>query len=414
MVTAVVPGRGAREWRLVESMLNSAADAVRAVVTGATEEPVVRLPGGVEVRRPAGGPVHIRGRHYGLVVDPDDGQTTDMYLDTHGVVHLGTAGGTTFAPYVALAELFDAAGGDRLDPKRRLTLLKDFYQVVAGDTDYTASIVGACAVCSPAPPPATGLSRCGNCGTLFRGGAAQQSWETTYRDANGHYFLGLESIEVPNSAVLHHGYEDYEEWARVILGEHHFDDRARRIESVSGRSGGTSLDVGCATGQFAASMAGRGWRASGVDLSAYCVGRARELYPSVVFHHGTLADVPGRFDVISYLDVFEHLDDPRRELAAIGQALNPGGVLFLELPNQDSVDAEILGAQYLFDEHLYFYGPHTIELLLANCGFDVLDVSSEHDIYFRVDRVVGPDLGAELARDGRGERLLVTARAGRR
>lgn len=410
MVTAIVPRQGSPEWRLVEHLVATEADTVRAVLTGRTPERGARLPGSAVVTRPEAGPVCIRDRYYGQLVGPGVDEGSPLYLDLDGTVRLGTVGGTTFAPYLALAEFFAAVEADHPQPQRRLELLKQLYQTVAGDTGYTASAVPRCAVCHSEPSVTGTLARCSTCGTLFRSGVSEESWEAIYRNPDGHYFLGLEGVEHADASEQHHGYEDYEEWARIILGEQHFLHRARHVAGFAGHATGRSLDVGCATGQMTAAMHAVGWSASGVDLSEYCVARAAQLYPNAHFATGTIADTDGGFDVVSYLDVFEHLGDPRRELALVREALAPSGVLFLELPNQDSVDADVLGAHYLFEEHLYFYGPAAISRLLGNCGFEVLDVRTEHDTYFRIDRVVGPEWGTQLARAGKGERLLVVAR----
>jgi hypothetical protein len=110
---------------------------------------------------------------------------------------------------------------------------------------------------------------------------------------------------------------------------------------------------------------------------------------------------------VTYLDVFEHLADPRAELAEIHSRLRPGGWLVLELPNQASIEAEILGTDYLFGEHQYFYGPRAIGALLSSSGFGVAAIATSHDAYFRADRITGPTLAAELVAENRGERLLV-------
>jgi 2-polyprenyl-3-methyl-5-hydroxy-6-metoxy-1,4-benzoquinol methylase len=190
----------------------------------------------------------------------------------------------------------------------------------------------------------------------------------------------------------------------------HFDRRVRLAMTVSGLRGGRAVDVGCATGAMAAALSRHGFVAHGVDLSPYCVREAEARHTTATFAVGTVSDVDGPVELVTYLDVLEHVSDPRAELAAVHRLLARGGVLLLELPNQASADAEVLGTDYLFPEHLYFHVPDGIRRLLDSCGFDVLDVRTVHDSYFRVQDVVGEPYAGELAEAGRGERLLVVAR----
>ncbi len=353
---------------------------------------------------PSARPCHIDGRAYGVV--RRRGMRYLIHASAPDQVHAGPVGQLTFPAYDALQALGDAIGRRFAGPAG-LKLLRRLYASCAGTASGAATVDG-CVACTATPvlPPAAPLLSCTRCGTLFRP-PGHRDWGQLYADPSGSYFRGAHQ----NVGGDGHGYEDYEEWARVILGQEHFDARVRWVQMVTGRHGGKTLDVGCATGQMVAAFARGGWRARGLDLSPYCVARAAQLHPGSSFATGTVGDDDGpRVHVVTYLDVFEHVPDPVTELRTVRDVLEPGGWLVLELPNQHSADAYVLGADYTFSEHLFFYGPRQIVALLEGNGFTVVGLTTAHDSYFRIDRLVGADQAGRFLADLRGERLLVAAR----
>ena len=124
------------------------------------------------------------------------------------------------------------------------------------------------------------------------------------------------------------------------------------VESVSGRSPGSALDVAAGEGRNAVWLAGQGWRVNAVDFSAVAVERGRELAAARgVTVDWRVADVtayrpvPGSYDLvlISYL----HL--PAAEfagvLAAARSALRPGGTLVVVGHDLANLDAGTGGPQ---------------------------------------------------------------------
>jgi SAM-dependent methyltransferase len=387
---------------VVERLIAEHAPRVRAVLDG-TGPAYYDLADGVAAHRAGNGPCQIGERWYGIITAA--WTTAVLRVEPNGAIAIGTRGEQSFEPYQAIRRLIDDIGGKQDGPSR-LQLLKDLYRQASRAKEPEYTTVPTCPCCSTDPHPAYGLSRCGGCGTWYRAGASDEAWAGVYRDRSGVYFRGL----ADPVGVVPRGYKDYTEWSEVILGPVHFDRRVRLVMRVSGLRGGRAVDVGCATGAMAAALARHGFVAHGVDLSPYCVREAEDRYAGATFAAGTVSDVDGPVELVTYLDVFEHVSDPRAELAAVRELLAKGGVLLLELPNQASADAEVLGTDYLLDEHMFFHVPTGIRRLLDSCGFDVLDVRTAHDSYFRVQDVVGEPYARGLAESGRGERLVVVAR----
>ncbi|MEI9939913.1 MAG: class I SAM-dependent methyltransferase [Pseudomonadota bacterium] len=134
------------------------------------------------------------------------------------------------------------------------------------------------------------------------------------------------------------------------------------------------LDVGCATGLFAARAGAAGYQASGVDASRWAIERAKARAASAEFSAGTLETASfaaESFQIITLWDVLEHVHSPGEVLERVRQWLSPGGFLFLSLPNADSAVAKAMGKRWvlLLREHLWYFSPDTISRLLGRTGF---------------------------------------------
>jgi len=97
---------------------------------------------------------------------------------------------------------------------------------------------------------------------------------------------------------------------------------------------GRLLDIGCGCGFFLSRARDRGWDIRGVDPSEQSIAKARELVGEAA-SVGTLQDVNtgGLFDVVTMINVLDHLMSPDKALASSGELLRPGGLLYLRFPN---------------------------------------------------------------------------------
>jgi SAM-dependent methyltransferase len=76
-------------------------------------------------------------------------------------------------------------------------------------------------------------------------------------------------------------------------------------------------------------------------------------------------------------DFIEHVRDPRATLQTAHNLLRPGGVIFLATPSLDSWSARLMGRRWMEfkPEHLHYFRPKTIKLVLRQAGYERVQVA---------------------------------------
>ncbi len=134
-----------------------------------------------------------------------------------------------------------------------------------------------------------------------------------------------------------------------------------RLAYIVDRCGGLRdkavLDVGCGGGILAEAMAAQGARVTGIDLSEKALGVARlhQLESGTEVEYRLLAaealalDAAGAFDVVTCMEMLEHVPDPASTIAACAQLARPGGTVVFSTINRNlkSYLFAIIGAEYM-------------------------------------------------------------------
>lgn len=150
------------------------------------------------------------------------------------------------------------------------------------------------------------------------------------------------------------------------------DAECRHLPSPPAR-GGRVLDVGCGNGGFLLLARQAGWQVEGLDFDPGAVQAARSRGLEV--HHGgieVLGDRRECYDVITLCHVIEHVPDPIDTLRRLHALLKPGGTLWLDTPNLDSLGAVRFGPHWRGLEpprHLVLFAPRAMRGALAAVGF---------------------------------------------
>ncbi len=121
--------------------------------------------------------------------------------------------------------------------------------------------------------------------------------------------------------------------------------RLEWLDSLAGLSGKRVLDVGCGGGILADSMARKGADVLGIDLSSKALKVAqlhaieaatpRVRYREVAVE--ALADeMPAQFDVVTCMEMMEHVPDPSSVVAACARLVVPGGWVFFSTINRNA------------------------------------------------------------------------------
>ena len=129
------------------------------------------------------------------------------------------------------------------------------------------------------------------------------------------------------------------------------------IERHAALAGSAVLDVGCGGGILAESMARLGARVTGIDLSEKAL-RVAQLHLqkqnlSVQYERAAVEDFaaahPGEFDVVTCMELLEHVPEPSGMVAACARLVRPGGQVFFSTINRNAKAYlfAVIGAEYV-------------------------------------------------------------------
>ncbi len=147
--------------------------------------------------------------------------------------------------------------------------------------------------------------------------------------------------------------------------------RARYVQERSVLANARVLDVGCGGGLLAESLARAGAQVTAIDLAPSMVETARlhaldsGLQIDYRVEDATrLLTSPGKFDVLTCMEMLEHVPDPAATIAVFGKLVRPGGHVFISTINRNlkSFALAILAAEYV--ANLVPRGTHEYERLL--------------------------------------------------
>ena len=185
-----------------------------------------------------------------------------------------------------------------------------------------------------------------------------------------------------SSAMLHKLNPVRLKYVRDQIDQHWQVDECSRTPLA----GKTALDVGCGAGLLAEPLARLGAKVTGIDASpeVIAVAQAHAIRQalSISYRAGDVQELEGKFDLITCMEVIEHVADPAMFVKALARRLEPNGLLVMSTPNATGWSrllmitvAEGIGqipkGTHDFDK---FIAPERLKTLLGDAGLSCLDV----------------------------------------
>jgi len=168
--------------------------------------------------------------------------------------------------------------------------------------------------------------------------------------------------------------------------------RLAYIDRIASLAGKTALDVGCGGGILSEALADAGATVTGIDLADKSLSVAKlHLLESgkKVDYRKVAAEVlaeerPAHYDVVTCMEMLEHVPDPAVIVAACAKLVKPGGHVFFSTLNRNpkSYPFAIIGAEYVLNllprgthDYAKFIKPSELAQWCRNAGLEVTEVT---------------------------------------
>ena len=169
--------------------------------------------------------------------------------------------------------------------------------------------------------------------------------------------------------------------------------RLAHVERLAeGLAGKRVLDVGCGGGILAEAMAERGAKVTGIDLAdkplkvamLHRLESGRDVDYRLVSAEALAGEMPGAFDVVTCMEMLEHVPDPASVVAACARLVRPGGWVFFSTINRNpkSFLFAIVGAEHVLrllprgtHEYRKLIRPSELAAACRAAGLEVTDLT---------------------------------------
>lgn len=168
--------------------------------------------------------------------------------------------------------------------------------------------------------------------------------------------------------------------------------RLNYIDDHARLQGKNVIDIGCGGGILAESMARRGATVTGIDMGAtplevaelHALESQVEVTYRQISAEAIATEAPEQFDVVTCMEMLEHVPDPASVIAACAALVKPGGDVFFSTLNRNpkAFALAILGAEYVLNmlpkgthEYAKFIKPSELERWARSVGLELRNIA---------------------------------------
>jgi SAM-dependent methyltransferase len=205
------------------------------------------------------------------------------------------------------------------------------------------------------------LVECKDCGLVFFNPQPSANYLTNFYSSQKGYMACIEE-NLRSFEAEPKSWQDTANWILYKIYQHMREEKGQRL-----------LDVGSAYGFFLMFARKRGLDVLGLEVSTETSEYARQQGIDVRCASLADAELEGNsFDIVTMNNVLEHTLNPRAELEKASHILKPSGVIYIGVPNWDSLVARVDGFSWKmksWPNHLFYFTPATLGRLLDETGF---------------------------------------------
>ncbi len=152
------------------------------------------------------------------------------------------------------------------------------------------------------------------------------------------------------------------------------------------------LDVGCGGGILSESMAVRGAKVTGIDLGdkplkvakLHLLETGNQVEYRKIAVENLAEEQPGHYDIVTCMEMLEHVPDPASIVQACAKLVKPGGWVFFSTLNRNpkSYLFAVIGAEYVLNllprgthDYIKFIKPSELARMARNAGLDIEEIT---------------------------------------
>jgi 2-polyprenyl-6-hydroxyphenyl methylase/3-demethylubiquinone-9 3-methyltransferase len=164
--------------------------------------------------------------------------------------------------------------------------------------------------------------------------------------------------------------------------------RLGHIDGIAPLAGKTVLDVGCGGGILSEAMAARGAKVTGIDLAEkplkvaqlHLLESGREVEYLKIAAEELARERPAQYDVVTCMELLEHVPDPAATVRACANLVKPGGHVFFATINRNpkSYLFAVIGAEYVLGllprgthDYAKFLKPSELAAMCRDAGLSI-------------------------------------------